>query len=130
MLKKIETNGAPAAIGPYSQAIAANGFLFVSGQIPIDPQAGKIVETSIEGQTGQVLANIEAILKSENLSWEHVVRCEIYLKNLSDFQMVNRLYGEKFTGPIKPARQTLGVSEIPLGALIEISCIACYNGLS
>lgn len=127
-LKKIDTIEAPAALGPYSQAVKANGFLFVSGQLPIDPKEGKIVETSIEGQTSQVLKNIEAILRSENLSWKDVVRCEIYLQNLSDFKTVNTLYGEKFPHEIKPARQTLEVSKIPLGALIEISCIALYSG--
>ncbi len=126
-MKKIETKKAPAAIGPYSQAVLAGSFLFVSGQIPLSPISGKVEENSIEGQTKQVLANLEAILEAAGLSFKHVVRCEIYLKDMQDFSVVNQLYGEKFCGPIQPARQTLQVAKLPLDVKIEISCIAAVS---
>lgn len=124
MKKQIETTQAPKAIGPYSQAVSAGGFLFVSGQIPVNPQTGKINETTIEGQTRQVLANLEAVLKAANLSFADVVKTEVFLKEMGDFQKMNALYGEKFTGPVKPARQTIQAARLPMDALIEISCIA------
>lgn len=126
-MKKIETEKAPKAIGPYSQAIVAGQFVFVSGQLPINPTSGKIIETTIEGQTKQVLANIEAILHAAGLSFAHVVKTEIYLKDLENFHKVNALYAEKFSHPIKPARQTMQVARLPLDSLIEISCIALKN---
>ena len=126
-LKKVETPLAPAAIGPYSQAVKAGSFLFISGQIPIDPQTGEVVERTIEAQTKQVLNNIEAILKAEGLQFKHVVKSEVYLKDMQDFQKMNELYSEKFSFPIKPARQTLQVAKLPLDVLVEISCIAYYD---
>ena len=127
MIQKIETTEAPAAIGPYSQAVEARGMLFISGQIPIDPKEGKIVEESIEGQTRQVLANIEAILKEAGLSWEDVVKTEVFLLNMNDFPTVNALYAEKVPHAIKPARQAIQVARLPLDARIEISCIAAMK---
>ena len=124
MKKKIETPNAPKAIGPYSQAIETTDFVFISGQIPIDPTIGKIVEQAIEGQTRQVLANIEAILKAAGLSWKAIVKAEIFLQDLNNFQTVNAIYEEKFPHDIKPARQAVQVARLPLDALIEISCIA------
>ncbi|MGR3911893.1 MAG: Rid family detoxifying hydrolase [Candidatus Rhabdochlamydia sp.] len=124
-MKEIKTTNAPLAIGPYSQAILSKGFLFISGQIPINPVSGQVESTTIEGQTRQVLANLEAILKAADLSFDHVVKSEIYLKDLSHFSVVNALYAECFKGEIKPARQTMQVARLPLDALIEISCIAC-----
>jgi len=126
MSAKIETSNAPKAIGPYSQAVKAGPFLFVSGQIPIDPKTGKVEETSIEGQTRQVLANLEAILKAANLTFADVVRAEVFLKDMADFQTVNALYAEKFSGPILPARQAVQVAKLPLDVRVEISCIAFY----
>ena len=123
-MKKIDTKNAPQAIGPYSQAILSNGFLFVSGQIPINPQSGKVEESSIEGQTKQVFANIEAILEAAGTTKDHIVRAEVYLKDLSHFPVMNQIYAEFFTGPIKPARQAMQVAKLPLDVLIEISCIA------
>lgn len=123
-MKKIETPHAPKALGPYSQAVAAGQFVFISGQIGIDPKTNTLVDSTIQGQTRQVLNNIEAILHAANLSWENLVKTEIYLTSMEDFQEVNKLYGEKFPHAIKPARQTLEVSKLPLNALIEISCIA------
>lgn len=126
-LQKIETDGAPKAIGPYSQAVLSGQFLFVSGQIPIDPKSGKIVETQIEGQTRQVLANIEAILRSIGLTFQNVVKVEVYVKDLADFPAINAIYGEAFNYPIKPARQLMQVARLPLDSLIEISCIAAIE---
>jgi 2-iminobutanoate/2-iminopropanoate deaminase len=123
-IKQVVTENAPKAIGPYSQAIAFKDLLFISGQIPIDPCVGKIVDHTIEGQARQVLANIEAILESEKLTFEHVVKVEVFVMNLDDFPVVNGIYGEKFSFAVKPARQLVQVARLPLDSLIEISCIA------
>ncbi len=124
MLKKIETKHAPQAIGPYSQAVSWNSFLFVSGQIPIDPKTGKIEHTTIQEQTKQVLDNIEAILRADSLGFEDVVKVEVYVKDLNDFQAINAIYAEKFAHRVKPARQFMQVARLPLDSLIEVSCIA------
>lgn len=124
MLKEINTDKAPKAIGPYSQAIQAGQFLFVSGQIPINPQTGKVDEGTIEWQTRQVFANIEAVLKAAGLTLNDVVKCEVYLKDMQDFQAMNAIYAEKFTGPIKPARQAMQVGKLPMDVRVEISCFA------
>jgi 2-iminobutanoate/2-iminopropanoate deaminase len=123
-LTKIETEKAPKAIGPYSQAILAGDFLFISGQIPIHPEKGIIIHPTIEGQTRQVLDNIEAILLAAGISFEYVVKTEIYIMDMKDFPVVNAIYAEKFTQANKPARQTLQVAGLPLGSLVEISCVA------
>lgn len=123
-LKKIETSEAPKAIGPYSQAIWAPPFVFVSGQIAIDPITGKILESSIELQINRVFDNLEAILKASGCSLENVVRYEIFLKNLNDFAIVNQECAKRFTQQTLPARQTIEVARLPLDALVEISCIA------
>lgn len=121
---EVITEDAPKAIGPYSQAVAAGPFLFVSGQIPIDPKTGKLVENSIQAQTTQVLDNIEAILRAQDLSWEHVVKTEVYMKDLNDFAEMNAIYAERLSHPIKPARQAMQVAKLPLDVRIEISCVA------
>lgn len=126
MKKKILTPNAPKAIGPYSQAVACHGFLFVSGQIPINPKTQEIEEKTIEGQTKQVLANIEAILIEAGLSFDHVAKCEIFVIDIKDFPIINALYAEKFHNGIQPARQLVEVSALPKGSLIEISCIAHF----
>lgn len=123
-MQAIETLEAPKAIGPYSQAVEAKGFLFVSGQLPIHPKEGKIVDFSIEGQTKQVLANIEAILKAAGLQIGDVVKVEVYVKDLDHFSKINAIYAEVFCHAIKPARQLMQVARLPLDSLIEISCIA------
>ena len=123
-IQKIETDKAPKPIGPYSQAIQAPPFLFLSGMLPIDPKVGKIVETTIEGQTRQTLENIEEILKAASLTFEDVVRMEVFLKSLGDFQAMNRVYAEKFPHVNKPARHAFEVAALPLGALLEITCTA------
>lgn len=123
-MQEVHTKQAPKAIGPYSQAVKAGELLFVSGQIPIDPQTGKLVEDTIEAQTKQVLSNLQAILEAAGGSLQHVVKTEIYLRDLQDFQAVNALYAEAFCYSVKPARQTMQVSRLPLDARIEISCVA------
>jgi 2-iminobutanoate/2-iminopropanoate deaminase len=113
----------PAAVGPYSQAVESGDFLFCSGQIPIDPATGKIEATDVEGQTRQVLANITALLTSQNLTLSHVVKATVFLTDMADFPKVNPLYAAAF-GDHKPARSTVQVAALPLGALIEIEVIA------
>lgn len=112
----------PAAVGPYSQAVRANGFLFCSGQIPINPAVGKIEATDVEGQTKQVLANIRALLASQGLDLTRVVKATVFLQSMADFPKVNALYDEAFSGH-KPARSTVQVAGLPLGALVEIEVI-------
>jgi 2-iminobutanoate/2-iminopropanoate deaminase len=121
---KIETENAPKAIGPYSQAVRAGQLLFISGQLPINPRTGKVEEASIEGQTGQVLANIKAILEAAGCGFDDVVRAEVYLKDLQDFAAMNQIYAEHFSSDVKPARQAMQVAKLPLDVRIEISCIA------
>jgi len=122
--KKISCQGAPKAIGPYSQGVLAGDFLFVSGQLPIDPVTGKLVEGDMEAMTHQVIDNLVAILEAAGLSLEHVVKTEVFLQNLSDFQAMNRAYAERFSFDPAPTRQTIQAAKLPLDALIEISCTA------
>ena len=123
---KIETPNAPAAIGPYSQAVKANGFLFTSGQIPIEPQSGTIVAVDISGQTRQVMANLAAILAAEGLEFEHVVKTTIFLVDLADFARVSEIYGSYFEKD-PPARSTVQVSALPKGAKVEIEAVAALR---
>ncbi len=122
MKKIISTSNAPKAIGPYSQAVEANGFLFVSGQIPVNPENGQIAET-IEEQTEQVLKNIGAILKEANIDYSNVVKTTCLLSNMDNFQAMNEVYSKYFTQN-QPARAAYGVVKLPLGVLIEIEAIA------
>jgi 2-iminobutanoate/2-iminopropanoate deaminase len=120
----VSTPLAPAAIGPYSQAIRAGQFLFVSGQIPIDPATGQLIaDRSIRAQTRQVLANLQGVLAASGLSLRDVVKVTIYLDDLGDFKKVNKTYGEFFQST-PPARATVEVAGLPLGAGIEIDCVA------
>ncbi len=112
----------PAAVGPYSQAVRSGNLLFCSGQIPINPASGKIEATDVEGQSRQVLANIHALLTSQNLDFSRVLKATVFLQNMSDFPKVNPIYEEAF-GSHKPARTTVAVPGLPLGALIEIEVI-------
>jgi 2-iminobutanoate/2-iminopropanoate deaminase len=114
---------APPPIGPYSQAMRAGEFLFCSGQIPLDPATGDLVPGDIEAQTRQVMTNLREVLKAGGTSWEHVVKTTIYLTDLRDFAVVNRVYGE-FVGTAAPARATVQVSALPKGAAVEIDAIA------
>ena len=119
----VSTDRAPAAIGPYSQAVRANGFVFLSGQIPLDPSTGQLVEGDIEAQTRQVMKNLEAVLLAAGTSFDKVVRATIYLTDLSDFARVNAIYGERFPEH-PPARATVQVSALPRGANVEIDLVA------
>lgn len=125
--KKIETLGAPKAVGPYSQAVVSCGFLFVSGQLPIDPKTGKLVEGNIREMANRVLDNIDAILKEGGIDFSSVVKVEIFLKDLKDFSAVNEEYAKRFLGAVFPARQTIQVAGLPMNAALEISCIAKIN---
>ncbi|MEQ6377153.1 RidA family protein [Bacillaceae bacterium S4-13-56] len=122
MRKVIQTNGAPQAIGPYSQAIDAGGFVFVSGQIPIDPTTSEVVE-GIENQTHQVMKNLNAILKEASITFQEVVKFTIYLNSMDDFAKVNEIYATYLEQPY-PARATVEVSRLPKDVLIEMDVIA------
>lgn len=121
----ISTDSAPAAIGPYSQAIKTGSLLFISGQVPIDPSVGKIQADSIEDQTRQVLNNLLAILESQHLGFADVIKTTIFVTDLGNFQKVNQIYAEYVRDPF-PARATVEVSRLPLDAKVEIEAIACY----
>ncbi len=123
MKKVINTKNAPAAIGPYSQAIEINGMLFISGQIPINPEIGKVVEGDITVQTEQVMKNIEAILKEAGYSFSDVVKSTCLLANMEDFKAMNEVYGKYYTENA-PARAAFAVKELPLGVLVEIETMA------
>ncbi len=112
----------PAAVGPYSQAVRVGGFLFCSGQIPINPATGKIEATDVEAQARQVLANIQALLHSQGATLQQVVKSTVFLTSMADFPKVNPIYEAAFDGH-KPARSTVAVAGLPLGALIEIEVI-------
>jgi 2-iminobutanoate/2-iminopropanoate deaminase len=121
--KIIQTTDAPKAIGPYSQAVEANGFVFVSGQIPLDPKTGNLVRGDIREQTKQVMENGKAVLAAAGCGMDRVVKATIYLKNISDFAAVNEVYGSYFTAD-PPARATVEVSRLPKDAAIEIDLVA------
>ncbi|WP_039360282.1 MULTISPECIES: Rid family detoxifying hydrolase [Candidatus Protochlamydia] len=126
-LKKIETMQAPKAIGPYSQAVLADKHLYVSGQLGIDPTTGKLELNDISLQINRVLDNLEAILKEAGCTFQNIVRCDVFLKDLNDFAIVNEAYSKRFSHSIPPARQTIQVAKLPLDALVEISCIAIIS---
>jgi len=123
MREVIATDGAPKAIGPYSQAIKANGLVFVSGQIPFDPATQQLIEGDIAAQTERVLQNLSGILKAAGSSLERVVKAGVYLKNMSDFAAMNEVYGRYFTQN-PPARSTVEVARLPKDVLVEIDVIA------
>lgn len=123
MKKVIHTEHAPKAVGPYSQAILAGNTLYVSGQIPIDPSIGKVVEGGITEQTNQVLKNMGAILKEAGYSFENVVKCTCLLSDMENFAAMNAVYAEFFREN-PPARAAFAVKGLPLGVMIEIECIA------
>jgi 2-iminobutanoate/2-iminopropanoate deaminase len=123
MKKQIQTNAAPAAIGPYSQAIQAGDFIFYSGQIPLDPESGTMVEGGIVEQTRQVMSNMKAILSASKRDFSDIVKTTIYLTDLADFATVNEIYGE-FFADVPPARACVQVAALPKGAKVEIEWIA------
>ncbi len=123
MKKAVHTNNAPAAIGPYSQAVVANGFVFLSGQLPINPETGLFPEGGVKAQTLQSINNIKAILAEEDLTLSDVVKTTVFLADMGDFGEMNAVYADCFEGPF-PARSAVAVKDLPKGALVEIECIA------
>ncbi|MEO1289109.1 MAG: RidA family protein [Chloroflexota bacterium] len=122
----VNTEHAPAAVGPYSQAIIANGFVYTAGQIPLIPSEGKMIEGDIQIQTRQVLENLNAVLEAAGSSLSNVIKTTIFLDSMDDFAKVNEVYGEFFTDE-PPARSTVEVARLPLGALVEIEAVAIVN---
>jgi reactive intermediate/imine deaminase len=123
-VKEIRTGAAPAPVGPYSQAVSHAGWVYASGQIPIDPVTGRLVEGDIEVQTLRVLANLGAVLVAAGAGFENVVRTTIYLVDLAHFPRVNAIYAQHFGSAPAPARATVQVAALPLGAQVEIDAIA------
>ena len=121
-MQTVSTDKAPAAIGPYSQAIKTNGLLFASGQIALDPKTGEMVGTTIEEQAEQVMKNISGLLEAADATFDHVVKTTCFLKNIEDFAAFNKVYGRYFTDHL-PARSAVGVAGLPKGALIEVEII-------
>lgn len=126
MKKAIQIPGAPAPIGPYSQAILHGDTLYVSGQIPLDPFTGQLVEDTIENATHRVMQNITALLNEAGMDRSNIVKCSIFLKSMDDFASMNAVYAEYFND-VPPARETVQVAKLPLDVPIEISCIAIKN---
>ncbi len=122
-MKIIATDKAPAAIGPYSQAVVAGGLLFCSGQIPLDPVNGEMVCGTIEAETERVMENLKGVLEAAGAGFDQVVKTTIYLTDMADFSAVNQVYGGYFTG-LKPARATVAVAALPRSARVEIEAIA------
>ena len=125
-VRTITTAHAPAAIGPYSQGIVANGFLYTAGQIALDPTSGNVVEGDVVAQTERVLANLSAILDAAGASWGHVIKTTVYLAEMSDFPRVNEVYARVF-GAARPARSTVQVAGLPRGVLVEIDAVAALG---
>lgn len=123
MFKEIKTNDAPAAIGPYSQAVAVGNFLFASGQIPVDPASGNVPE-GIEAQAEQSCKNVGAILKANGMDYSNVVKTTCFLADMGDFAKFNEVYAKYFNGSIKPARSCVAVKAIPKGVLCEVEILA------
>ena len=123
-MRNVWSDGAPAPVGPYSQAVVCDGWIFASGQIPLDPASGKLVDGNVEAQTRRVLANLRAVIEAAGVGLDAVVRTTICLTDLGDFQRVNAIYAEHFPNEPQPARTTVGVAALPLGARIEVDCIA------
>lgn len=121
-VKTVHTEKAPAAIGPYSQGIVANGFLFTAGQIPIDPTTGQVITGNVAAQTERVMSNLAAVLSSVSATWKDVVKTTVYLHDMNDFPTVNEVYG-KALGDARPARSTVQVSALPRGVLVEIDAV-------
>ena len=125
MKEIINSPKAPAPIGPYSQAVKAGNTLYVSGQIPIDQESNSLIAGSIEAETEQVMKNLEFILNEAGLSFQHVLKCSIFVSGMDNFSRINEVYG-KYFGDNPPARETVEVSGLPKGVNVEISCIATF----
>lgn len=122
----VHADQAPAAVGPYSHAVRHGGLLFLSGQAPLDPATGKVVDGGIEAQTRQVFTNLDAVLSAAGSSFADVIKVNVFLTDIADFPMVNAIYAEKFTEPY-PARTTIAVDSLPLGVAVEIELTAGLN---
>jgi 2-iminobutanoate/2-iminopropanoate deaminase len=122
-VEHVRTDKAPAAIGPYSQATIANGFVFSAGQIPIDPATGQVIEGDIDAQTERVMLNLQAVLDAAGASWSQVVKTTVYLHDMAHFPRVNEIYA-RWIGDARPARSTVQVTALPRGALVEIDFVA------
>lgn len=125
-MKTISTANAPAAIGPYAQGNIAGGLLFASGQIPLDPETGELVGSTIEEQTAQVMKNVAAILEAAGTDFDHVVKTTCFLNDMNDFAAFNVEYAKSF-GEVRPARSAVAVEKLPKGALVEVEVIAEVN---
>ncbi|MEO1479475.1 MAG: RidA family protein [Bacteroidota bacterium] len=121
--ERIKCKDAPAAIGPYSQAVLAGGTLYCSGQIALHPQTGAMVNSDIEEETTQVLDNLGAVLREAGMDFRHVVQCTVYLRDMNDYARVNEVYARYFSAA-PPAREAVEVGMLPRGAYVEVSCIA------
>ncbi|MEP6619924.1 MAG: Rid family detoxifying hydrolase [bacterium] len=121
-LETVHTDLAPAAIGPYSQGVVANGFLFTAGQIALDPASGQVVEGDVSAQAEQVFRNLAAVLDTVNASWADVVKTTVFLVTMTDFPKVNDVYA-RVMGDARPARSTVAVAGLPRGVLVEIECV-------
>ena len=122
-MKQIATSAAPAAIGPYSQAIEANGFIYTSGQLPIDPSTGVFAEGGVRGQTQQSLKNVQEILREAGTDLANVVKTTVFLSDMNDFAAMNEVYAKFFKAPF-PSRSAIAVKTLPKNALVEIECVA------
>ncbi len=121
--REIRSDGAPSAIGPYSQGVRAGGLVFISGQIPVDPSTGELVDGGVGEQTRRALENLGAVLEAAGAGFDHVVRTTVYMTDISIFKEMNKVYGEFFSPPY-PARATVEVSRLPKGAAVEIDAVA------
>lgn len=120
----VSTDKAPAAIGPYSQAIRANGMVFTAGVIPLDPETKAVVGTGIEEQTTRVLTSLAGLLEASGSALDHAIKTTCFLTNLDDFPAFNAIYAKFFAGDAAPARSTVQVSRLPMGVLVEVECVA------
>jgi 2-iminobutanoate/2-iminopropanoate deaminase len=125
-MKTIHTDQAPAVVGPYSQAIVTNNLVFCAGQIGLNPET-KMLETGLVPQVEQVMKNLQAVLEQAGCTPHDIVKTTIFLTDMENYHRVNEVYGSYFQGDVKPARSTVAVSALPMGALVEIECIACIN---
>jgi 2-iminobutanoate/2-iminopropanoate deaminase len=124
MKKIIETNQAPAPVGPYNQAVVANGILYCSGQIAINPATGELVQDNITAETTQVMKNLGAVLLEAGSSFEKVIKCSIFMKDMNDYAAINAVYAQYFDEATAPAREAVEVANLPKFVQVEISCIA------
>ena len=127
MIKRINTEKAPAAIGPYSQGVVANQFLVISGQLPIDPSTGSMAADDVAAQAKQSLQNLSHILEAAGASLEKVVKTTVFIQNMDDFGTINEVYAQFFRGDALPARSAVEVAKLPKGALVEIEAIAALS---